>query len=125
MMQEKKGSTHLQHANPGTTRKQCAATGAGFNDCRQCVDRSERVIEKAIDDPAKRAQAAAANQAQRKPAKGLVGKLIHAGGKRGVLGLNCESDFLALTAAFRSFRMTSRCTSLRDPATFARKGTRR
>ena len=78
-------------------------TGAGFSDCRAALIEANGVIEKAIEILRKKGQAAAAKKAQREASEGLVGSYIHAGGKIGVLvEINCESDFVARTDAFKS-----------------------
>jgi elongation factor Ts len=77
-------------------------TGAGFSDCRAALVEANGNIEKAIDILRKKGQAAAAKKAQREASEGLVGSYIHAGGKIGVLvELNCESDFVARTEAYK------------------------
>jgi len=77
-------------------------TSAGFSDCRAALVEAGGDIEKAISVLRKKGQAAAAKKAQREASEGLVGSYIHAGGKIGVLvEVNCESDFVARTEAFR------------------------
>ena len=77
-------------------------TGAGFSDCRAALVEAEGDIEKAINILRKKGQAAAMKKAQREASEGLVGHYIHAGGKIGVIvEVNCESDFVARTAAFQ------------------------
>src|SRR5258705_13979739 len=77
-------------------------TGAGFSDCRAALVEAEGDIEKAINILRKKGQAAAAKKAQREASEGLVGHYIHAGGKIGVIvEVNCESDFVARTSAFK------------------------
>src|SRR5260221_6383128 len=77
-------------------------TGAGFSDCRAALVEAEGDIEKAINILRKKGQAAAAKKAQREASEGLVGHYIHAAGKIGVIvEVNCESDFVARTAAYQ------------------------
>src|SRR2546427_9519274 len=77
-------------------------TSAGFSDCRAALVEANGNIEKAIDILRKKGQAAAAKKAMREASEGLVGSYIHAGGKIGVMvELNCESDFVARTDAFK------------------------
>src|ERR1700694_4928507 len=77
-------------------------TNAGFSDCRAALVEAGGDIEKAISILRKKGQAAAAKKAQREASEGLVGSYIHAGGKIGVLvELNCESDFVARTEAYK------------------------
>ena len=77
-------------------------TNAGFADCRAALVEAGGDIEKAIAVLRKKGQAAAAKKATREASEGLVGSYIHAGGKIGVLvEINCESDFVARTEAFK------------------------
>jgi elongation factor Ts len=77
-------------------------TGAGFNDCRNALIEANGIIEAAIDILRKKGQAAAAKKATREASEGLIGHYIHAGGKIGVIvEINCESDFVARTDAFK------------------------
>src|SRR5215470_529672 len=77
-------------------------TNAGFADCRAALVEAGGDIEKAISVLRKKGQAAAAKKSMREASEGLVGSYIHAGGKIGVLvEINCESDFVARTDAFK------------------------
>src|SRR5215467_10416738 len=77
-------------------------TNAGFSDCRAALIEANGDIEKAISVLRKKGQAAAAKKATREASEGLVGHYIHAGGKIGVIvEINCESDFVARTDAFK------------------------
>lgn len=77
-------------------------TNAGFSDCRAALVETNGDIEKAIDVLRKKGQAAAAKKATREATEGLIGHYIHAGGKIGVIvEINCESDFVARTDAFK------------------------
>jgi elongation factor Ts len=77
-------------------------TNAGFADCRAALVEAGGDIEKAIAVLRKKGQAAAAKKSMREASEGLVGSYIHAGGKIGVLvEINCESDFVARTEAFK------------------------
>jgi elongation factor Ts len=77
-------------------------TNAGFSDCRAALVETGGDIDKAIDVLRKKGQAAAAKKATREATEGLIGHYIHAGGKIGVIvEINCESDFVARTEAFR------------------------
>jgi len=88
-------------------------TNAGFSDCRAALIEAaaqlgdsadhKKLIEKAVDVLRKRGQAAAAKKATREASEGLIGHYIHAGGKIGVIvEINCESDFVARTDAFKT-----------------------
>src|SRR5271155_4002819 len=77
-------------------------TGAGFSDCRSALVEAKGNIEGAIDVLRKKGQAAAQKKAARQATEGLIGHYIHAGGKIGVIiEVNCESDFVARTEAFK------------------------
>jgi len=77
-------------------------TNAGFADCRAALVEAGGDKEKAVTILRKKGQAAAAKKATREATEGLVGSYIHAGGKIGVLvEINCESDFVARTDAFK------------------------
>ena len=77
-------------------------TNAGFSDCRAALVEANGDVDKAIDVLRKKGQAAAAKKATREATEGLIGHYIHAGGKIGVIvEVNCESDFVARTDAFK------------------------
>jgi elongation factor Ts len=77
-------------------------TNAGFSDCRAALVEASGDIEKAVDVLRKKGQASAAKKATREATEGLIGHYIHAGGKIGVIvEVNCESDFVARTDAFK------------------------
>ena len=78
-------------------------TGAGMMDCKKALTETAGDIEKAIDFLREKGLAAAAKKAGRVAAEGLVEAYIHAGGRIGVLvEVNCETDFVAKTDAFRT-----------------------
>ncbi len=77
-------------------------TNAGFSDCRAALVEAGGDLEKAVDVLRKKGQASAAKKATREASEGLIGHYIHAGGKIGVIvEVNCESDFVARTDAFK------------------------
>jgi elongation factor Ts len=79
-------------------------TGAGIVDCKNALIEAGGDQEKAIEILRKRGLAAAAKKSGRVAAEGIVDSYIHAGGKIGVLvEVNCETDFVARSAEFRSF----------------------
>jgi len=80
-----------------------AMTGAGMMDCKNALDEALGDMEKAADALRKKGIAKAAKRAEKIAAEGLVASYIHAGGKIGVLlEVNCETDFVAGTDAFKS-----------------------
>lgn len=79
-------------------------TGAGMLDCKKALEESGSDMEKAIEILRKKGLAAAASKAGRIATEGLVESYIHGGGRIGVLvEVNCETDFVAKTDAFRDF----------------------
>ena len=73
-------------------------------DCRNALNEASGDVEKAIEVLRKKGLASAAKKAGRATAEGEVASYIHAGGKIGVLlEVNCETDFVAKTAEFRTF----------------------
>ena len=78
-------------------------TGAGMMDCKKALAATEGEMDKAIDFLREKGLAAAAKKAGRIAAEGLVESYIHGGGRIGVLvEVNCETDFVAKTDAFKS-----------------------
>lgn len=78
-----------------------AQTGAGMMDCKQAMEESGGDIEKAIEWLRKKGVMKAAKRAGKIAAEGLVVSYIH-GNKIGVLvEVNCETDFVAKTDAFK------------------------
>lgn len=79
-------------------------TGAGMMDCKRALTDADGDMEKAIDLLRERGLAAAAKKSGRIAAEGIVESYIHMGGRIGVLiEVNCETDFVANTDAFRLF----------------------
>ena len=77
-------------------------SGAPMGDCLKALQETKGHIEDAFVVLRKRGMASAQKKATRSTNEGAVGTYIHAGGKIGVLvELNCESDFVALTADFQ------------------------
>ena len=78
-------------------------TGAGMMDCKKALAATEGDMDKAIDFLREKGLAAAAKKAGRIAAEGLVESYMHGGGRIGVLvEVNCETDFVAKTDAFKS-----------------------
>ncbi len=77
-------------------------TGIGFMDCKQALEETGGDLEKAIEHLRKKGMATAAKKAGRATGQGAVFSYIHGGGRIGVLvEVNCETDFVARTAAFQ------------------------
>ena len=78
-------------------------TGAGMMDCKKALIEKNGDIEKAIEYLREKGLAAAAKKAGRIAAEGTVEAYIHGQGRIGVLvEVNCETDFVAKTPAFRA-----------------------
>ena len=79
-------------------------TGCGMMDCKVALTEAKGDFEQAIDVLRKKGMAAAARRADRTAAQGIIESYIHTGGKIGVLAeVNCETDFVALSADFQGF----------------------
>lgn len=77
-------------------------TGAGMMDCKKALSETDGNLDKAIDLLREKGLSAAAKKADRIATEGLIESYIHMGGRVGVLvELNCETDFVAKTDAFK------------------------
>ncbi|MBI5284601.1 MAG: translation elongation factor Ts [Chloroflexi bacterium] len=77
-------------------------TSAGVMDCKRALDESGGDIEKAKKYLREKGIAGADKKSERETSQGLVDSYIHAGGRIGVLlEVNCETDFVARTDAFK------------------------
>lgn len=81
-----------------------ATTGAGFLDCRKALEKANGDIKKAIDLLREKGLATAAKRADREASEGVVELYSHGNGRVGVMvEVNCETDFVARSEAFRTF----------------------
>jgi elongation factor Ts len=79
-------------------------TSAGMMDCKKALTETNGDMEKAVDLLRQKGLAVAAKRAGRATSEGVIETYIHAGSKLGVMvELNCETDFVAKTDAFRGF----------------------
>lgn len=79
-------------------------TGAGMMDCKKALQANDGDQEKAIEWLRKKGLSEVSKKAGRVAAMGTVSSYIHQGGKLGVLlEVNCESDFVANSEAFKTF----------------------
>ena len=77
-------------------------TGAGWMDCKAALGATQGNVEQAVAWLRKKGMASAQRKAGRATSEGVVASYIHAGNKIGVLvEVNCETDFVARTQAFR------------------------
>ena len=80
------------------------ATGAGILDCRTALESAGGDFEKAVDFLREKGLATAAKRADRDASEGTVELYSHGGGRVGVMvEVNCETDFVARSQAFRTF----------------------
>jgi len=78
-------------------------TQAGMMDCKNALIETKGDMEKAIEYLREKGLAANAKKAGRVASEGMVDSYIHMGGKIGVLlEVNCETDFVANTDAFKN-----------------------
>ena len=81
-----------------------AATNAGILDCRKALTESNGDFKKAVDYLREKGVATAAKRADRQASNGTVELYSHGGGRVGVMvEVNCETDFVARSEAFRQF----------------------
>jgi elongation factor Ts len=79
-------------------------TGAGMMDCKKALTEAEGDFEKAIDYLRKKGQKVAANRADKEAKEGYVIAKTNADATAGYLiGLSCETDFVAKSADFIKF----------------------
>ena len=79
-------------------------TGLGMLDCKNALEATDSNIEKAIEELRKKGTSIAGKRAGNTTAEGIVVTYIHPGDQSGVLlELNCETDFVARTAATKAF----------------------
>ncbi|NUM46793.1 MAG: translation elongation factor Ts [Anaerolineales bacterium] len=79
------------------------ATGVGILDCRKALEHAEGDFDKAVDYLRQKGLAKAAKRADRDASEGVIELYTHGGGRVGVMvELNCETDFVARSEAFRN-----------------------
>lgn len=80
------------------------ATGAGILDCRKALEQADGDYQKAVDFLREKGLATAAKRADRTASEGVVELYSHGNGRVGVMvEVNCETDFVARSEAFRTF----------------------
>src|SRR5690348_4912324 len=95
-------------------------TGAGILACREALAESEGDVERAVEILRTRGEARAAKRAGAEAREGVVQSYIHAGNKIGVLvEVDCETDFVARTDAFKEFARDVALHIAAQPATLA------
>jgi elongation factor Ts len=79
-------------------------TGAGMMDCKAALQEAGGEVDKAVEILRVKGQAQAAKRGGREASEGVVESYIHATGKIGaIVEIDCETDFVARTDAFRGF----------------------
>lgn len=79
-------------------------TGAGMMDCKKALMEANGDFEQAIDYLRKKGQKVAANRADKEAKEGYILAKTNAEGNKGYLiGLSCETDFVAKSADFVAF----------------------
>lgn len=80
-----------------------ASTGAGILDCRKALEQANGDMAAALDYLREKGLATSAKRAERQASEGVVEIYSHGNGRVGVMvELNCETDFVARSEAFRS-----------------------
>ncbi len=81
-----------------------AATGAGIMDCKNALVEADGDFDKAVEILRKKGLAKAAKRANREASEGVIELYSHGDGRVGVMvEVNCETDFVARSEAFRKF----------------------
>jgi len=79
-------------------------TSAGFMDCKKALEEHNGDFEKAVEYLRKKGLAKAAKRADRVASEGVIELYNHGDGRVGVMvEVNCETDFVARSEAFREF----------------------
>ena len=78
------------------------ATGVGILDCKKALEKSDGDFDKAVDFLREKGPAKAAKRADKVASEGFLELYNHGDGRVGVMvELNCETDFVARSDAFR------------------------
>jgi elongation factor Ts len=87
----------------GDVKKLRDMTGAGMMDCKKALTEAGGDLDKAVDILRAKGAAKAAKRAEKNANEGVIGSYIHHDGRTAVIvELNCETDFVANTEAFKS-----------------------
>lgn len=76
-------------------------TGAGMLDCKKALTESEGDFEEAVRLLRQKGLATAAKKAGRIASEGSIGSYVHMGKIGAMVEVNCETDFVARTDAFK------------------------
>lgn len=81
-----------------------AATGVGVLDCRKALEDANGDFDRAVEMLREKGLAKAAKRADRVTPEGVLDLYSHGNGRVGVMvEVNCETDFVARSEAFRKF----------------------
>ena len=79
-------------------------TSVGINECKKALEEAEGNFDKALQILKKRGIHVMEKKRERVTSQGLIEAYVHFGGNLGALvEVNCETDFVARTAAFKKF----------------------
>lgn len=79
-------------------------TGVGILDCRQALEDANGDYDKAVEALREKGLATVAKRGERETSEGVLDLYSHGGGRVGVMvEVNCETDFVARSEAFRTF----------------------
>ena len=79
------------------------ATGVGILDCRKALEQADGDFDKAVDYLRQKGLAKAAKRADRDASEGVIELYSHGAGRVAVIvELNCETDFVGRSEAFRT-----------------------
>jgi elongation factor Ts len=85
-------------------KKLRAETGAGVLDCRNVLEEADGDFDRAVELIREKGLAKAAKRADREATEGVLELYSHGDGRIGVMvEVNCETDFVARSDAFREF----------------------
>jgi elongation factor Ts len=78
-------------------------SGAGVMECRNALAQAEGHLEKALELLKQQSLVKVEKKKTRTAAQGLIDSYVHAGGRiAAMVELNCETDFVARTAEFKT-----------------------
>src|SRR3989475_5056586 len=98
----RRGGGLLMAADAKTVMELRERTGAGVMDCKAALNASNGNLDEAAEYLRKKGLADAKKRSGREAKEGLVHAYLHPDGKLGALvEVNCETDFVAKTDAFR------------------------
>jgi len=79
-------------------------TGAGIMDCRKALEQADGNLDQALEYLREKGMSKAAERSDREASEGVVELYSHGNGRVGVMvEVNCETDFVARSEAFRTF----------------------